>query len=122
MDLICRLCCCIYYDISEVENLFDDKSNHLLDKLNLLAFLTCSIDANDGFPPYICKSCKNLMEASYQFKMICESAEANFWALTQSNITDTMQEQMDVKHQIESIDDDEHCTFDIVKDIVELDA
>ncbi|XP_037037812.1 zinc finger protein 501-like [Bradysia coprophila] len=115
MDSICRLCC-TYYDVPKMENLFAGKNKHLLDKLHYFACFTFRIDVNDGFPPYICIPCTELLQAAYEFKMICESAEANFWALSQSNIT----MQTEVKYQIELEDCERDCTL---KDLeVEFDS
>lgn len=106
MSSICGLCC-TYYGIPEMQNLFDNKNQFLLDELNYCACFTFRIDVNSGFSPYICKRCTKLLHAAYEFKMICESAETNFRAI--SNDTDKM--QVEDKYEIEYVEYEQDGTL-----------
>ncbi len=105
MESICRLCCTTY-EIAKMKNLFTTTNRCLVDKLNYFACFTFRINEKDGFPPYICNRCTGLLDVAYEFKMICESAEANFWALSQSNDTDVSDDDSSshIKHS-ELMDD-----------------
>lgn len=92
MESICRLCCNVHKN-SRVNNLFDVKHSRLLAKLNYFACFTFKLNVNDGFPPYICHRCSGLLEVAYEFKLICESAEANYWAMSQSIVKDEMEKE-----------------------------
>lgn len=65
-------------------NLFDEQNNSTLKKLNYCAWFTFPIGVNDGFPPYICYRCSGLLEITYEFKKICEAADAKFLAMSRT--------------------------------------
>lgn len=85
-----------------MENLFDETNQDLLAKLKYFACFTFPIQKNDGFPEHICIRCTRLLETAYEFKMICESAEANFWALTDMDAAEDVCKE-------EEIDADDGC-------------
>lgn len=82
MKSVCRLCC-TSHEVTKLNDLFDEKNSRLLEKLNHFACFTSNVDVNHG--PYICIRCTELLKAAYEFKLICESAQAKFLAMSQSN-------------------------------------
>ncbi|KAG4077001.1 hypothetical protein HA402_015988 [Bradysia odoriphaga] len=82
MESFCRLCC-TFHKIAKLNNLFEEKNCHLSEKLNYFVCSAFNLDVKDIL--YVCIRCTELLEAAYEFKLICESADARLLAVSQSN-------------------------------------
>lgn len=79
--------------------LFSERNSSLLEKLNSCGGFTVIAKKNDGFPQYICKNCTKLLESAYEFKVLCEIADAKFRALA-ANFVSVKEEEEQLSDEV----------------------